>query len=163
MGCERFAVGQDEPDVCAPSPCGPSSQCQNVNGQAVCSCLPQYVGTPPNCRPECVVNSECNTNLACISQKCKDPCPGVCGRNAQCRVIHHSPICSCAGGLTGDPFVYCFPAPSKISRMQMLEGGRFFYSIYSSPELFKSEKPSPRKFGLMNKVARSSLVQYLTH
>lgn len=109
-----FAAEEEERDVCQPSPCGPNSQCQNVNSQAVCSCLPQYIGTPPNCRPECVVNSECNSNLACINQKCKDPCPGTCGTNAQCKVIHHSPICSCGNDFTGDPFVHCFPAPCKL-------------------------------------------------
>lgn len=62
------------------------------------------------------MNSECNSNLACINQKCRDPCPGTCGRNAQCKVVHHSPICSCGSGLTGDPFVYCFPAPSKFEK-----------------------------------------------
>ena len=114
-GVKNFTV-EEERDVCRPSPCGPNSQCQNVNDQAVCSCLPQYVGTPPNCRPECVVNSECNSNLACINQKCKDPCPGTCGRNAQCKVVHHSPICSCGSDSTGDPFVYCFSAPSKMGK-----------------------------------------------
>lgn len=110
---QHFTVEEDKPELCRPSPCGPNSQCQNVNDQAVCSCLLQYIGTPPNCRPECVVNTECNTNLACVNQKCKDPCLGTCGRNAQCKVIHHSPICSCGSGLTGDPFVICFPTPSK--------------------------------------------------
>ena len=42
-------------DPCFPSPCGPYSQCRNSGGNAVCSCLPNYVGNPPNCRPECLV------------------------------------------------------------------------------------------------------------
>lgn len=105
-------VPEKEREPCKPSPCGPNSQCTNNNGQAVCSCLPQFIGTPPNCRPECLVNSECGPNRACVNQKCVDPCVGTCGRDAQCKVVHHSPICVCANGFTGDPFVYCFANPS---------------------------------------------------
>lgn len=98
---------------CQPSPCGPNSQCREVNHQAVCSCLPTYIGNPPNCRPECVVNAECSYSLACINNKCKDPCSGTCGQNADCKVIQHSPICSCKNGFTGDPFVHCTHKPGK--------------------------------------------------
>jgi len=107
------AVKQEPGDPCAPSPCGPNSQCRNVNGQAVCSCLPTYIGSPPGCRPECVVSSECAQNRACVNQKCVDPCPGTCGLNARCEVINHSPICSCQFGFTGDPFTRCFTIPRK--------------------------------------------------
>lgn len=96
---------------CVPSPCGPNSQCREVNGQAVCSCLPNYSGSPPGCRPECVVSSECPQDKACVNQKCVDPCPGVCGQNANCRVNNHSPICTCAPGYTGDPFSRCYTIP----------------------------------------------------
>ena len=107
------AVKQEPGDPCVPSPCGPNSQCRNVNGQAVCSCLPTYIGSPPGCRPECVVSSECAQNRACVNQKCVDPCPGTCGLNARCEVINHSPICSCQVGFTGDPFTRCFTIPRK--------------------------------------------------
>lgn len=96
-------------DPCSPSPCGSNSRCQVNNNQAICSCDAQFIGSPPNCRPECTLSSECSANLACINQKCRDPCPGTCGNSAQCRVINHSPICSCRPGTTGDPFVQCFP------------------------------------------------------
>lgn len=99
---------------CQPSPCGPNSQCKAVNEQAVCSCLPNYLGSPPGCRPECVVSTECSLNRACINQKCTDPCPGTCGLNAKCEVINHSPICSCPVDYTGDPFTRCFPTPRKL-------------------------------------------------
>lgn len=107
---------QEEPPKkpCQPSPCGPNSQCREVNSQAVCSCLPQYIGSPPGCRPECTVSSECPQNQACINQKCADPCPGTCGISAQCAVINHSPICSCSPGFTGDPFTRCYAIPRKI-------------------------------------------------
>lgn len=92
---------------CSPSPCGPNSQCRNINDHAVCSCLQSYVGVPPQCRPECVVSSECAINQACNNQKCIDPCVGTCGLNARCEVKNHSPICSCPSGMTGDPFQRC--------------------------------------------------------
>lgn len=94
---------------CQPSPCGPNSQCRESNGQPVCSCLPSYVGSPPGCRPECVVSSECPLDKACTNQKCADPCPGVCGLHTKCNVINHSPICICQNGYTGDPFTRCTP------------------------------------------------------
>lgn len=107
------AVIEEKGDPCRPSPCGPNSQCRDVNGQGVCSCLPGYQGSPPGCRPECVVSSECPQNRACNNQKCTDPCIGTCGLNAKCQVINHSPICTCTQGYTGDPFSRCQPIPRK--------------------------------------------------
>lgn len=106
-------------DPCKPTPCGPNSQCRNANEHAVCSCLASFNGSPPNCRPECVVSSECSHERACVSQKCIDPCPGTCGFNARCEVINHSPICSCPAGQTGDPFRSCFEIikqPTEVER-----------------------------------------------
>lgn len=94
-------------NVCQPSPCGPNSQCREVNGHAVCVCIQGYIGNPPNCRPECAISSDCKLNLACSNQKCIDPCPGTCGLNAQCLVVNHNPICTCFSGYTGDPFTVC--------------------------------------------------------
>lgn len=96
---------------CVPSPCGPNSQCREVNGQAACSCLPNYVGRAPNCRPECTYNGECSNVLACKNLKCVDPCPGSCGFSAICRVVNHNAVCSCQQGYVGDPAVGCRPAP----------------------------------------------------
>lgn len=92
---------------CMPSPCGPNSQCTQIGDNADCRCLPDNIGSPPNCRPECVSNTECPSNKACINRKCADPCPGSCGVNAECRVVSHTPICLCQRGYTGDPFLYC--------------------------------------------------------
>lgn len=100
-------------DPCQPSPCGANAQCRNVNGQAICSCLPQFVGVPPSCRPECVSNAECPLHLACLQQRCRDPCPGACGQNAECRVLNHSPICRCIHSYLGNPFIECHPQPPQ--------------------------------------------------
>lgn len=101
-------------DPCNPSRCGSNTKCRVVNGLPVCSCQANFIGSPPNCRPECVLNSECPLNKACDNQKCVDPCPKPCGLNAICRVINHSPICSCKSDYTGDPFSICTFVESKI-------------------------------------------------
>lgn len=105
------ACRKDDPippqNPCAPSPCGLNSLCRISDGRPTCSCLPEMRGVPPNCRPECISNSECKSNEACISEKCTDPCIGTCGLNAQCRVINHNPVCSCPTNYIGDPFVMC--------------------------------------------------------
>lgn len=102
-------------NVCHPSPCGPNSNCKDLNGQAVCACLPQYVGSPPQCRPECISNSECSYDKACVNRKCVEPCAGVCGKNAECNVINHQPICDCIQGHTGSPYYNCYPIPIVIA------------------------------------------------
>lgn len=94
-------------NLCSPSPCGPNSQCRTINGQAVCSCLPTYIGSPPSCRPECTISAECPRNEACNNHKCINPCFGSCGYGAKCEVVNHNPICSCPVQYTGDPFVQC--------------------------------------------------------
>lgn len=107
--------GKDQQlDPCQPSPCGPNSLCHIVNGHSVCTCEAGYIGTPPTCRPECIVSSECPQDKACVNKKCVDPCPNTCGLNARCQVITHNPICSCTSGYTGDPFTKCSPEESKL-------------------------------------------------
>jgi hypothetical protein len=99
------------PNPCTPNPCGPNSQCQAVSGQAECGCLSNMIGSAPNCRPECILNSDCPASSACVNQKCVDPCPGTCGSNSECRVVNHSPVCSCVAGFTGNAFNDCRPVP----------------------------------------------------
>lgn len=70
--------------------------------------MPEFLGNPYfGCKPECVLNSDCQRNKACIRNKCSDPCIGTCGSDALCEVINHIPICSCPSGTSGDPFSYC--------------------------------------------------------
>lgn len=98
---------------CSTAVCGPNSQCREINNQAVCSCLPTYLGIPPACRPECVSNSECPQNQACMKQKCINPCIGVCGVRAVCEVVNHNPVCACTSPLSGDPFIQCTTVSSE--------------------------------------------------
>lgn len=94
-------------DPCRPSPCGPNSECKISGTSPSCSCLQEFIGIPPFCKPECVSNSECPVTLACINQKCKNPCIGICGGNAECIVLSHAPNCVCLPGYVGNPFVQC--------------------------------------------------------
>lgn len=96
---------------CYPSPCGQFAECRAVGETPSCSCLPNYFGSPPNCRPECVVNTDCPSDKSCIAEKCRNPCEGSCGWNAECRVQNHIPICHCRTGYTGDPFTQCSEIP----------------------------------------------------
>lgn len=114
---------------CVPSPCGPYSQCRDIGGTPSCSCLPTFIGAPPNCRPECTINAECASIHACIRQKCQDPCPGSCGLNAECHVITHVPVCNCPQGYTGDPFTNCHPEPQarKLSLLIVLLSKQYQY------------------------------------
>ena len=97
-----------EEDPCQPNSCGQhSNPRRNVGGRCDCSCLPGMIGSPPNCRPECLFNQDCPDDKACKSKKCVDPCPGLCGLNANCNVRSHIPICICIKGYIGDPFSQC--------------------------------------------------------
>lgn len=133
---------------CQPSPCGPNSQCRESNDLAVCSCLPEFIGTPPACRPECTISSECATDRACVNQKCVDPCAAdPCGSNAQCRVRNHSPICTCNNGFTGDAFTRCYPIPRELfdmSQPELIHTERMCISILAPPiEIEREEIRDP--------------------
>ena len=108
---DKFLAFQPEPvvaDPCEPNPCGQNSNPPRVIGdRCQCSCAPQMIGSPPNCRPECTINFDCPSDKACINRKCQDPCPGLCGVNAYCRVRNHIPICVCNRDFSGDPFSQC--------------------------------------------------------
>lgn len=101
---------------CVPSPCGANAVCKERNGAGSCLCLPEYFGDPYiECRPECVLNSDCSMTKACVNNKCKNPCPGVCGVNAQCQVVNHSPSCTCLPGYIGNPLSSCQQTPKRMS------------------------------------------------
>ena len=121
--CILFLVPTPVEDVkvptnpCIPSPCGPNSQCQVSGNEASCLCFPNYVGSPPNCRPECIINPDCSTNQACINNKCTDPCTGTCGLNAQCAVISHAVTCTCIQGYTGNAFIQCLEQKRELFKV----------------------------------------------
>lgn len=97
-------------DTCYPSPCGPNTHCSN----GICACVSDYNGDPyVGCQPECILNTQCARNQACIQNKCVNPCAiNPCAREAVCDVINHLAICSCPFGLTGNPHIACVKVES---------------------------------------------------
>jgi hypothetical protein len=81
-------------------------------GRAVCTCMEGFEGDPSaNCHPECVINTDCPLDKACLDRKCIDPCASgaVCGLRATCLVRDHTATCACLDGHTGDAFIQCIP------------------------------------------------------
>lgn len=106
--CVKETAAFEAISPCTPSPCGPNAECREQPGAGACVCMTGYFGNPyEGCHPECIVNSDCPSNRACVRNKCIDPCPGTCATNADCQVVNHSPQCSCHPGYTGDPFNQC--------------------------------------------------------
>lgn len=108
----------EEPrNPCNPSPCGTNAICKELNGAGSCTCINEYFGDPyVECRPECIMNSDCPRDKTCVNNKCRDPCPGTCGINAECSVNNHVPTCICLPGHTGNPLRSCHLVPtSKIN------------------------------------------------
>lgn len=109
---------------CVPNPCGPNAICQDRDGAGSCTCTSGYFGNPyEGCRPECVINSDCSDNRACINNKCQDPCPGFCGTNAQCQTVNHIAKCTCVFGYIGNPYDNC------VYRKGKQAGCKFIHSI----------------------------------
>lgn len=119
MKIAKIAV--PEINACIPSPCGPNSECHEIENRAACSCLTGFFGAPPKCRPECLIHQDCPSNRACINQHCEDPCLGACGFNAQCSVLNHRPICTCLENHEGDPYAGCSLRPSKYNFFNFIQ------------------------------------------
>lgn len=108
--------------------------------------MPDYFGDPyQSCRPECVRNSDCPSNKACQQQKCRDPCPGTCGTNADCRVTTHIPTCTCRSGYTGDPYRYCHVEPAQRktqpSQQQPTTTTKYHLQLYGKPNPLSPVSP----------------------
>ena len=59
-------------------------------------------------QPECLVDPDCPSRLACINEKCENPCFTLsCGIRADCKVKNHRAICVCRPGLIGNPHEIC--------------------------------------------------------
>ena len=72
-------------------------------------------------KPECEVNPDCPRHLACILEKCQDPCSTLtCGVNAECGVSNHVAVCSCRSGYEGDPYSFCRERKREQHRLDLL-------------------------------------------
>lgn len=93
---------------CMSYPCGPNAECIADGDEYTCKCLPEMINRPPNCRAECSIDLHCPDETLCINHHCKDPCAiGICGTDAECRVINHKPSCQCPENYDGDPYIEC--------------------------------------------------------
>lgn len=104
-----FKVQLENIAPCDPNPCGSNAECIEKNGVGSCICKDNYFGDPyESCRPECVLNADCPSHLACVNNKCKDVCLGSCGQNTECRAQNHKANCICFPGYTGNPYSSCY-------------------------------------------------------
>jgi hypothetical protein len=108
---EQSSQATENTNPCIPSPCSPNFHCRFENNHLVCSCLQNYVGRAPNCRPECTINAECPSNLTCQGEGCKDPCRGTYGPHMTCVAVKNALMCLCLIGYTDDPFAGCSNIP----------------------------------------------------
>lgn len=63
--------------------------------------------------PQCKMDADCASKLACFGGECKNPCfeTKPCGKNAQCMVVDSLPLrtmsCLCLPGFVGDADIEC--------------------------------------------------------
>lgn len=64
-------------------------------------------------KPDCTEDSHCPSQLACIEEKCVNPCTAIapCAENAECKVYDTTPLrtmsCTCIPGFTGNGYREC--------------------------------------------------------
>jgi len=87
-----------------------------------------YFGHFPAPKPECTSDPECPTNLACIQERCQNPCfTTVCGTNAECNVNNHRAVCICRAGYIGDPYTICEERKFVFNLISCLENRKYIY------------------------------------
>ncbi len=110
------------------NPCAPNAECFVTNHRPQCRCPPGLEGNPREyCRapqveaePECRQDADCSSGLACIDQRCQNPCRVLnpCNPTANCRVIDTLPvrtmICECPPGTYGDGYTACKAGESNL-------------------------------------------------
>lgn len=109
--------------VCELDSCAETAVCQGKRHQPVCSCRPGTNGNPyvecsalrdPTIKePECRVDADCPSQLACFNQKCANPCAksDVCTPEQTCTVFDSLPlrtvICKCPIDMVTDATGRC--------------------------------------------------------
>lgn len=107
----------DEQESCVnricrnPCSCGNNAECFVRDHRPVCSCRDGFEGDPYRaCRTVgCRIDSECESNAACINGNCISPCllNSTCGPNADCYVERNRPLCRCRSGFEGNAYSGC--------------------------------------------------------
>lgn len=104
------------------NPCSSLSECRVQNHIALCRCPLGFIGNPyVSCRkepePECRQDTDCPGRLACINEKCQNPCTVLqpCHNPAECLVSPTVPvrtmICVCPIGYISSGSGTCNPLP----------------------------------------------------
>lgn len=115
---DRACLNQRCINPCADTtnpPCAPNAICYVRNHATGCRC-PDYLpvgnplaycerSAPPTpAEPECRIDSNCPTQLACINEHCVNPCVELkpCTSSAKCNVLDSTPLrtltCTCPDG-----------------------------------------------------------------
>lgn len=103
-------------------PCSEKAECRVQNHIPVCKCPIGMIGNPYiDCRsepvPECIEDRDCPPRLACLNEKCQNPCTVLtpCTRPADCEVVPSLPvrtmICVCPSGYISSGSGMCKPTP----------------------------------------------------
>lgn len=107
------------------NPCSSRAECKVQNHMALCRCTKGYIGNPyVDCRrepePECRQDGDCAPQLACINNRCQNPCAVLepCQRPADCQVVASLPvrtmICVCPPGYISSGSGTCNPVTAVI-------------------------------------------------
>jgi len=121
MNKDTTTFREEEPNICR-GRCGPNEICRVVNNVPVCGS--SGVTNSNNGGKDkdsssssyCQKHVECPSTQVCSQHNCVDPCASsssgsedrlVCGGNARCIVVQHSPLCGCNEGMKGNPYVQC--------------------------------------------------------
>jgi len=97
------------------TPCASNAICSVRNHAATCRCPENFPMGDPNTycerlppplfgEPECKIDVDCASRLACIREKCVDPCHEIkpCSNSATCAVLDSVPVrtmtCTCSEG-----------------------------------------------------------------
>lgn len=120
--------------VCDQETCALNAICVGRRHQPQCECRPGYQGNPHvQCdipvktpKPQCIQDADCPSKLACINERCADPCatPHVCTPQQTCTVLDTLPkramACKCPGDTVTDISRNCVPitVPKVISGCQ---------------------------------------------
>merc|ERR1711892_961288 len=104
-----------------PCNCAVNANCIVRSHRARCQCYEGYQGDPyntgcfpiPEPKPECTVDADCPSRLACLNEVCRNPSTTLtpCGQNAECTVQNTLPqrtmVCMCIPGYVGDADIAC--------------------------------------------------------
>ncbi|KAI2804698.1 hypothetical protein BLOT_003686 [Blomia tropicalis] len=124
QSCRRVLTGMKNcTDVCVNIRCGVNAHCVGRSHQAVCECLPGFVGDATRqcqipAQHICQRNDQCPNDKKCVLtnenvKDCVDICYNhLCGEGAFCVSKNHRPHCECMAGYTriaGDSNGACAP------------------------------------------------------